>query len=75
MTSQLRPPGGIFDAFSPYAWSYRDTHGELIELRPLVVQMLRTFLNADREIQAWRRHRGGVAAGPGNGTGMESRNA
>ena len=33
-------------------------HGEAIELSALLIQMLSTFLDADRDFHAWRRHPG-----------------
>jgi len=42
---------------------YREVLGEPIDLWPLVVQMLRTFMDSDRAFRAWRRqHRSGPAA-------------
>ena len=73
-----RVPGDLHEALAAYAKYYRAVHSELIDMWPPLVQILRTFLEADRAFPAWRRHAGetagGAAAGPGNGTGMESRN-
>jgi hypothetical protein len=46
-------------------------HGEAIELWALLIQMLSTFLDADREFHTWRRHPG-EAAGLGWSRGMGS---
>ena len=50
--------------------------GKLTDNAPLLVQMLRTLVDDDRAFQAWRRDAGKAtgeaAAGPGNGTGMDS---
>ena len=73
-----RVPGDLHEALAAYAEYYRAVHGEAIELWPLLVQMLCAFLDADHAFQAWRRKArgatGGAAAGPGDWTGMESRN-
>ena len=70
--------GSRHDAFSRYARPDPDVRGEMIGISLLEVQMLRAFVDEDRAFQAWRRRArgaaGGAAAGPGNGTGMESRN-
>ncbi len=58
--------------------TYREVHGEAIDLWPLLVQLLRAFVGADREFHAWRRQAGGSASRTPpwseDGTGMESRN-
>ena len=58
-----RVPGDLHEALVGYAEYYRTVHGEPIEVWPLVVQMLSTFVDDDREFQAWRRHASGAAAG------------
>ena len=58
-----RVPGDLHEALVGYAEYYRSVHGETIEVWPLVVQMLRTFVDDDREFQAWRRHASGAAVG------------
>ena len=74
-----RVPGDLYEALAAYAKYYRAVHSEVIDLWPLLVQILRAFLDADRAFQAWRRRAdgavGGATAGPGDGTGMELRNA
>src|SRR5438128_1878 len=64
-----RVPGDLYEALVAYAAYYRGVHGEAIELWALLLQILSTFLDADREFHTWRRHprRSG-------GAGMESRN-
>jgi hypothetical protein len=73
-----RVAGDLHEALTMYAEYYGSVHGEATDVWPLLVQMLRAFLDADREFQAWRRHTsrdaGGAAAGPGGGTGMRTRN-
>jgi len=58
-----RLSGDLHEALVGYADYYRAVHGESIEVWPLVVQMLRTFIDDDREFQAWRRHASGAAVG------------
>ena len=53
-----RLSGDLHEALVGYAEYYRAVHGESIEVWPLVVQILRTFIDDDREFQAWRRHAG-----------------
>ena len=57
-----RVPGELHADLTAYAAFYREVVGQPIDLWPLVVQMLRTFLGDDRAFQAWRRqHRGSPA--------------
>ena len=58
-----RLPGDLHEALVGYAEYYRAVHGETIEVWPLMVQMVSTFVDDDREFQAWRRHASGAAAG------------
>ena len=54
-----RVPGDLHADLIAYAAYYR----EAIDLWPLVVQMLRTFMHSDRAFRAWRRqHLSGAAA-------------
>ena len=58
-----RVPGDLHADLITYAEYYREVLGEPIDLWPLVVQMLRTFMHSDRAFRAWRRqHRTGVKA-------------
>ena len=58
-----RVPGDLHEALVGYAEYYRSVHGETIEVWPLVVQMLRTFMDDDREFQARRRNASGATVG------------
>ena len=58
-----RMAGDLHEALVGYAEYYRAVHGETIEVWPLVVQMVSTFVDDDREFQAWRRHTTGAAVG------------
>jgi len=50
-----RVPGDLHADLITYAEYYREVLGEPIDLWPLVVQMLRTFMHSDRAFRAWRR--------------------
>ncbi len=50
-----RVPGELHETLTAYARYYREEHGEAVEVWPLVVQMLRAFLDDDRLFQTWRR--------------------
>jgi hypothetical protein len=67
-----RVPGDLHEALVGYAEYYRTVHGDTIEVWPLMVQILRTFVDDDREFHAWRRHGSGAAVGV-LGERMESR--
>jgi hypothetical protein len=63
-----RVPGELNIALSAYAAHYRETAGQMIELWPLVAQILEQFLDADRDLQTWRRRtQNGPGAGPAKG--------
>ena len=56
-----RVPGDLHADLIAYAAYYREALGEPIDLWPLVVQMLRTFMHSDRAFRARRRqHRRGA---------------
>ena len=58
-----RVPGELHADLTAYAAYYREGVGQPIDLWPLVVQILRTFVDDDRAFHAWRRrHRGSAAA-------------
>ena len=67
-----RVPGDLYEALVAYAAYYRGVHGEAIELWALLLQILSTFLDADREFHTWRG-RPGEAMGRGWSRGMGSR--
>ena len=73
-----RVSGELNETLTAYREYYRHLHGEPIEPWPLVIQMLETFVEADREFHAWRRSSKeapvGSAAGARTGAGKESRN-
>ena len=49
--------GELNAALENYARYYEHVHGDPVEPRALVPEMLRAFLEADREFQAWSRSR------------------
>jgi hypothetical protein len=60
-----RVPGELHADLTAYSDYYREVLHEPIAAWPLVIQILRTFIDSDREFQAWRRrHRKGGAARP-----------
>jgi hypothetical protein len=73
-----RVPGELHETLTAYARYYREEHGEAIDLWPLMVQMLRVFVDDDRLFQTWRRRSSGMATAdrsePAGGTREESRN-
>ena len=78
VTLKGRVPRELYEVLAAYAGYYREVHGDAIDLWPLLVQMRRAFVDADREFHAWRRQAAGSAgrapASSGDGTEMESRN-
>lgn len=60
-----RVPGELHSDLAAYADYYREVLREPIAAWPLVIQILRTFMDSDREFHAWRRRRrNGIAAAP-----------
>jgi hypothetical protein len=63
--------GELNSALENYARYYEHVHGDSVEPRALIPEMLRAFIDADREFQAWSRsrpndhqHRAGAAPLP-----------
>ena len=52
MTLKGRVPGELYEVLAAYAGYYREVHGEAIEVWPLLVQMLRGFMDADPAFHA-----------------------
>jgi hypothetical protein len=73
-----RVSGELHETLKAYRDYYRHLHGEAIDPWPLVIQMLETFVEADREFHLWRRHSSETpsrsAAGARTGASKESRN-
>jgi hypothetical protein len=60
-----RVPGELHADLTAYADYYREVLDEPIAVWPLVIQILQTFMDSDREFHAWRRRRrNGDAARP-----------
>jgi hypothetical protein len=49
--------GEVNAALENYARFYEHIHGDPVEPRVLIPEMLRAFIDADREFQAWSRCR------------------
>lgn len=48
-------PGKLKAELDGYAAYYQQVHGEPIGIRKLIVEMTRSFVEADREFQTWAR--------------------
>lgn len=62
ITKQLRSvqvrvmlAGDLNASLERYAQYYQHVHGETVDTRALVPEILRCFLDADREFQSWSR--------------------
>ncbi len=65
--------GDLNASLERYASYYEHVHGEAVDTRALIPEILRTFLDADREFQSWSRSadnqpRGLPLAAPSNGS-------
>lgn len=49
--------GELNAAIENYGRYYEHVHGDPVEPRALIAEMLRAFIEADREFQAWSRSR------------------
>ena len=47
--------GDLSAALERYARYYEHVHGEVVEPKALLPEILRAFLDADREFQMWQR--------------------
>ncbi len=47
--------GGLNASLERYAQYYERVHGEAVDPRMLIPEILRAFLEADREFQSWTR--------------------
>ena len=55
-------PGKLKLELDGYAAYYDHIHGEAIGIRRIIVEIVRSFVESDREFQAWlKRHSSGVA--------------
>lgn len=55
-------PGKLKAELDGYAAYYQHVHGETIGVRKLIVEILRNFVESDREFRVWLKHHS-------NGTG------
>lgn len=51
--------GKLKSELDRYAAYYKHVHGETIGIRKLIVEILRNFVDSDREFQAWGRRSSG----------------
>ena len=62
-------PGKLKAELDGYAAYYQDIHGEGIGVRRIIVEIVRNFVDSDREFQSWRkRHSKFVADANGSPT-------
>jgi len=55
-------PGKLKFELDGYAAYYQHIHGEDIGIRRIIVEIVRNFVESDREFQSWlKRHSGSVA--------------
>jgi hypothetical protein len=54
---RITVPGELNAALEKYARYYEHIHGDPVEPRSLIPEMLRAFIDADRQFQAWSRSR------------------
>ena len=47
--------GGLNAALESYARYYEHVHGDAVDSKALIPEILRAFLDADREFQVWSR--------------------
>ena len=66
-----RVPGDLNADLTAYAAYCREVVGQPIDLWPLVVQILRTFVDDDRAFHAWRRQHRSRAATRSDGSQSE----
>jgi hypothetical protein len=66
----LRVPGELHADLVAYAAYYRETTGQPIEVRPLVMRMLEQFVDTDRTFQEWRRRARSALATAGSVTAV-----
>ena len=62
-------PGKLKLELDGYAAYYNHIHGEAIGIRRIIIEIVRNFVESDREFQAWlKRHSNGVADTTGGPT-------
>ncbi len=47
--------GDLNASLERYAHYYEQVHGDFVDTRALIPEILRAFLDADRELQSWSR--------------------
>ncbi len=56
--------GDLNASLERYAQYYEHVHGESVDTRALIPEILRAFLDADREFQSWSRSGGNNQPSP-----------
>jgi hypothetical protein len=57
MQVRITLAGDLNSSLENYARYYEHVHGDAVDMRVLISEMLRAFLEADREFQSWSRAR------------------
>jgi hypothetical protein len=67
-------PGKLKAELDGYAAYYQHIHGEAIGIRRIIVEIVRNFVESDREFQSWiKRHSSSLADRNGSPTHSEMR--
>ncbi len=67
-------PGKLKAELDDYTSYYQHTHGDAISIRRIIVEIVRNFVESDREFQSWlKRHSNNVAGMNGSPTQSEMR--
>jgi hypothetical protein len=60
-------PGRLKTELDGYAAYYQQIHGEAIGVRRLIVEIVRNFVDSDREFQSWLKRNSRPVAGANGG--------
>jgi hypothetical protein len=61
---RLSVPAVLHERLSDYVGYYRHVHGEEAELKAIMIEMLRSVVDGDRDFQHWLKHESGKPAVP-----------
>jgi hypothetical protein len=70
---RLTLPGNLKASLDEYLLYLRDTSRREAELKEVVLEMLRQFVETDRDFKAWRKERGGGELSGVQGRRVEER--
>jgi hypothetical protein len=57
-------PGKLKAELDGYAAYYQQIHGEVIGVRRIIVEIVRNFVDSDREFQSWLKRHSNFVADP-----------